>query len=163
MFEQTQEGAADAAHGRLDSLFAALVHDADRRPIGHHDKTPAAKRIRSAGGAQRCVTRTLFALLFHRAALLRARGSPSAVRKIEIADCSNSNAAFAAEASAELRGEDKSICKKDAPGATHEAAPGVSGNLGVPPRANPRSGPLRRRPPRPLGFPYPLGCGTIRR
>jgi hypothetical protein len=82
MFEQTQEGAADAAHGRLDSLFAALVHDADRRPIGHHDKTPAAERIRSAGGAQRRVTIIFSALLFHRAALLRVTARRARSRKI---------------------------------------------------------------------------------
>jgi hypothetical protein len=48
MLEQAQKGAADAAHGGLDSLLAGLVHEAYRRAIGHHDQPAPIEPMWSA-------------------------------------------------------------------------------------------------------------------
>src|SRR5277367_1668814 len=53
MLEQTQKGAADAAHGGLDSLLPGLLHDPYRRAIGHHDQAARAQRMRSASSCRR--------------------------------------------------------------------------------------------------------------
>ena len=50
--EQTQEGGAYAADGRLDALLAAFAHHFDRRAIGHDDQFAAAEDVRDVSAVE---------------------------------------------------------------------------------------------------------------